>query len=139
MGTHPIFESDFDCLTENNGIALLALNAIYQLMTGYKFEYPEFFVKLYRILTDEVIFSPHRVRFYHMLDQFLASPLLPLSYQAAFTKRLARQTLLAPAPVILILLPLILNQIRRNQALRHLINASKDLTLESDPYEHENE
>ena len=47
--------------------------------------------------------------------------------------------MLAPAPVILVLLPLIFNQIRRNQALRHLINAPKDVTLDSDPYEHENE
>ena len=50
----------------------------------HNFEYPDFFLKLYRLLTDEVVYSNHRVRFFHLIDLFLASPKLPLSYQVKF-------------------------------------------------------
>ena len=38
--------------------------------------------------------------------------------------------------MILALLPLIFNQIRRSQALFHLINAPKAITMQNDPYDH---
>ena len=50
-------------------------------LSEHNFEYPDFFDKLYRLLTDEVVYSNHRVRFFHLLDLFLASPLLPLKMQ----------------------------------------------------------
>jgi len=136
---NPLFLADYvtHCYnSSNSSISLLALHAIFRLMTEHNFEYPDFFDKLYRLLTDEVVYSNHRVRFFHLLDLFLASPLLPLKMQAAFTKRLSRQCLHAPAPVILALLPLIFNQIRRSQALFHLINAPKPITMQNDPYDH---
>jgi len=39
----------------------------------------------------------------------------------------------------LALLPLIFNQLRRNQALGHLINTSRPQTFEEDPYNHQTE
>ena len=68
------------CLPYVNGIV------IEKLILEHNFEYPDFYPKLYRLLSDEVVYSPTRVKFLHMLDLFLASPLLPLQMQAAFTK-----------------------------------------------------
>ena len=39
--------------------------------------------------------------------------------------------------MILVMLPLIFNMIRRNQALRFLINSPNAVEVESDPYNHE--
>jgi len=72
--------------SSNLGIALLALHSLFKLITEYNFEYPDFYPKLYQLLSDDVVYSPSRVRFLHLLDMFLASPLLPLQMQAAFTK-----------------------------------------------------
>ena len=41
----------------------------------------------------------------------------------------------SPSPVILALLPLIFNQIRRNQALRFLINSPDPKEVDSDPFD----
>merc|ERR1711990_493015 len=123
--------------SSNLSISLLALHSLFKLMTDYNYEYPLFYPKLYQLLSDDIVYSPSRVRFFHLLDLFLASPLLPLSMQASFTKRLSRIALHAPAPVLIALIPLILNQIRRNQGIRFLINCPKSKTVESDPYNHE--
>jgi len=121
--------------SDNLSISILALHSLFKLITDYNYEYPEFYPKLYKILTDDIIYSASRIRFLHLLDLFLSSPLLPLSMQAAFTKRLARICLHSPSPVILALLPLIFNQIRRNQALRFLINSPDPKEMDSDPFD----
>ncbi|KAM5193521.1 nucleolar complex protein 4 homolog [Mantella aurantiaca] len=116
-------------------ISLLALNGLFVLIHQHNLEYPDFYKKLYSLLDPSVFHLKYRARFFHLANLFLSSTHLPVYLVAAFAKRLSRLSLTAPPQVLLMIIPLICNLIRRHPACRPLIHrpaVSRDFP--SDPY-----
>ena len=115
--------------------SLLALNSLFILITQYNLDYPEFYPKLYRMLTPDLYHAPYVTRFVSMLDVFLKSPLLPAYLVAAFVKRLARNALQAPPHVIVILLRLITNLTKLHPSVKRLVHRGPEHpATREDPY-----
>ncbi len=66
---------------------MLALNGIWHLMQRHNLDYPEFYPKLYSLLTPENLNAPFRKQFFEKLDMFLSSASLASYVAAAFAKR----------------------------------------------------
>jgi len=121
-------------------ISLMSLHGLFILMHKYNLEYPEFYKKLYSMFEPQVFGAKYRARFFHLADIFLSSTHLPSYLVAAFTKRLARMCLHAPASGAAIAVPFILNLICRHPACEVLLHrpAGSD-SVESDPFLEEEE
>ncbi|EJT49080.1 hypothetical protein A1Q1_01729 [Trichosporon asahii var. asahii CBS 2479] len=48
--------------------AMLAMNGLYVLMTAYNLDYPNFYTRLYALLTPEVLHARYRARFFRLLE-----------------------------------------------------------------------
>lgn len=113
-------ESLMDFLTDaydssgDESIPILALNSLFELMKKYNLEYPQFYTKLYSLLTPNLLYSRHRSRFFRLCDLFLSSTHLSASLVASFIKRLAKLSLTAGAPGVVIIIPFIYNLIKRH-------------------------
>jgi U3 small nucleolar RNA-associated protein 19 len=70
-------------------VSLLALNGIWHLMQRHNLDYPDFYPKLYSLLTHETLSAPYRHLFFQKLDMFLSSASLASYAAAAFAKRYA--------------------------------------------------
>ncbi|KAI0463529.1 hypothetical protein LJB42_002529 [Komagataella kurtzmanii] len=114
----------YDLGFENNHVntCILSLNGLFELMKNYNLEYPDFFTKLYRILNPDLLHSPHKTRFFRMLDIFLTGDYLSSTMIASFIKKLARLSLTAPISGIVIVIPFIYNLLRRHPACMVLIH-----------------
>lgn len=71
----PLTLSDFltSALDRGGGCGLLALKGIFVLMTQHNLEYPDFYKRVYGLLTDDVFLRRDRATFLHLLDNFLKS------------------------------------------------------------------
>ncbi|CAJ0946832.1 unnamed protein product [Ranitomeya imitator] len=115
-------------------ISLLALNGLFFLIHEHNLEYPDFYKKLYSLLDPSVFHVKYRARFFNLADLFLSSTHLPVYLVAAFVKRLSRLCLTAPPQVLMMIIPLICNLIRRHPACRPLIHRPSAEGLTSDPF-----
>lgn len=68
-------------------MSLLALEGIWMLMQQYQLDYPDFYTKLYSLLTLETLHAEYRAAFFKKLDMFLSSGQLASYIAAAFIKR----------------------------------------------------
>ena len=115
--------------------SLLALNSLFILITQYNLDYPEFYPKLYRMLTPDLYHTTYVTRFLSMLDMFLKSPLLPAYLVAAFVKRLARNSLQAPPHIIIMVLRLITNLTKLHPSVKRLVHRGPDHpSVREDPF-----
>ncbi|KAI9922313.1 hypothetical protein PsorP6_001512 [Peronosclerospora sorghi] len=115
---NPLLLADF--LTDSYNIggvtSLLALNSLFTLIQDYNFDSPDFYNKLYALLSDPSMYSAkQRERFFKLLNLFLSSTHLPAYMVAAFAKRLSRSALTADPGAILFILPMIYNLILRQK------------------------
>ncbi|CAK4287749.1 unnamed protein product [Aphanomyces euteiches] len=123
--TDPLLLADF--LTDSYNIggitSLLALNSLFILIQQYNFDYPDFFVKLYNLLSDETLFrSKYRKRLFKLLALFFSSTYLPAYLVAAFAKRLSRLALTAEPGAILFIIPCVYNLVLRHKECLQLIH-----------------
>lgn len=120
----PILMTDFlmDSLDADGPIGLLALQGVFILVTKHNLEYPNIFTKLYSMFEPEIFHTKYKARLIYLSDLFLCSTHLPETLVAAFAKRLARLTLVAPPADILIILYLITNLMTRHPGLKRLID-----------------
>ncbi|KAG7202503.1 hypothetical protein KM043_017069 [Ampulex compressa] len=120
----PILLTDFlmDSLDADGPIGLLALQGIFILVTKHNLEYPNIFTKLYSMFEPEIFHTKYKARLFYLSDLFLSSTHLPEALVAAFAKRLARLTLVAPPEDILIILLFIGNLLLRHPGLKRLID-----------------
>jgi len=132
----PLMLTDFLIESYNVGgsISLLALNGVFHLMDKYNLEYPDFYQKLYALMTPDVLHVKYRARFFHLTDKFLMSTHLPEYLVAAFVKRISRISLTAPANALLMVLPFIGNLILRHRGLIRMIDGS-NINVEKDPFD----
>jgi len=136
----PFLLTDFLLSSYNVGgaISLLALSGVFTLITKYNLEFPQFYTKLYQLLTPEVLHVKYKARFFHLADIFLSSTHLPEYMIAAFIKRLARISLTAPSTTIPMVIRFIHNLIFRHPGLVKMIdNPDEDLT--EDPFDNTQE
>jgi U3 small nucleolar RNA-associated protein 19 len=97
------------CYDFGGAISLLALNGLFILISKYNLDYPQFYTKLYSLFTPSILMTKYRARFFKLANTFLMSTHLPTYLVAAFMKRMARLSLIAPPASALNLLVLIHN------------------------------
>lgn len=122
--TTPLILSDFlTDLYETGGIiSLLSLNGLFYLIQNHNFDYPNFYDKLYRLLTPSIFHTKYRSKFFSLISLFLNSPHLPAYLVAAFMKKISRLCLSAPPHGCIFSIRLIFNLMRRNPPCRILID-----------------
>lgn len=139
---HPVLLCDFltDAYNAGGVISLLALEGLFILMQRHSIEYPEFFTKLYAMLTPAIFLVTYRQRFYKLLNLCLNSTHLPVYLVAAFLKRLGRLCLTAPPAGALFVIPLIYNMLKRHPQCQCLVQKGKlgvvsEESMAADPYD----
>ncbi|QRG36086.1 hypothetical protein FDK38_000415 [Candidozyma auris] len=110
---------------EDEVVHLLVIKSLWQLMKDYNLEYPDFYNKLYSLLTPNLLYIRYRARFFRQLDLFLSSTHLSANLVASFIKRLARLALSAPAPGVVILFPFIYNLLKRHPTCMIMLQNSE--------------
>ena len=104
-------------------VGVLALDGLFQLITQYDLEYPNFYKQLYKLVTARVMHVKYRSRFFDLLNRCLVrNEMLPAHVVAAFIKRLTRCALSSPPPAILFILALVSNLIRKHPECSCLIH-----------------
>ncbi|KAL6449403.1 hypothetical protein ACFW04_000765 [Cataglyphis niger] len=120
----PILLTDFlmDSLNFDGPIGVLALQGVFILVTKHNIDYSIIFTKLYSMFEPEIFHTKYKARLFYLSDLFLSSTHLPEALVAAFAKRLARLTLVAPPEDILIILLFVGNLLLRHPGLKRLID-----------------
>ena len=128
--TEPLLLADFltDSYDMGGEASLLSLHSLYILMSIHGLDYPQFFEKLYALVSLQVLYSKNRARFFRLLNSFLSSTHIPSYIIAAFTKRLTRLAIRAPPHAACFVLCFVFNLVRRHPNVRCLIHrtASKE-------------
>eukprot|EP01138_Halocafeteria_seosinensis_P011938 gb/GECG01012201.1/.p1 GENE.gb/GECG01012201.1/~~gb/GECG01012201.1/.p1 ORF type:complete len:747 (+),score=100.20 gb/GECG01012201.1/:1-2241(+) len=124
---NPLLLSDFltNAYEVGNATSLLALSGLWYLIQSHGFEYPQFYPKLYRLLTPENVRAKYRVRFYKMLNLFMSAATLPAYLVASFAKRMARLALISPPSFSTFAIPFIYNLLKRHPACSHMVHKSQ--------------
>ena len=123
--SQPLLLADFltDSYNVGGATSLLALNGLFILMQEHNFDYPEFYTKLYRLISDRTLIEDrNRSKFFTLVDLFLSSSHLPAYLVAAFVKRFARLSLYADPGALMFLIPFIYNQLLRHKECMQLIH-----------------
>lgn len=110
---------------EDEVVPILALNSLWELMKNYNLEYPDFYVKLYSLLTPNLLYTRYRSRFFRLCDLFLSSTHLSANLVASFIKKLARLALSASAPGVVIVIPFIYNLLKKHPTCMILLQNSE--------------
>lgn len=132
---HPVVVVDFCMAAYNMGghTAVLSLQALFHVSVKLNVEVPQFYPKVYALLDTPGLFvSKYRDQFCELLDAFLSSEYLPLSYAASFAKKLCRLALSAPSYGTVICLQLVFNILRRHPMTLQLIHFEKDVDGQGD-------
>nr|KJB79721.1 hypothetical protein B456_013G064000 [Gossypium raimondii] len=103
-------------------LCVMALSSLFILMTQHGLEYPNFYEKLYALLSPSIFMAKHRAKFFQLLDSCLKSPLLPAYLAAAFAKKLSRLSICVPPSGELVIIALIHNLLRRHPSINCLVH-----------------
>ncbi|SPO32262.1 related to NOC4 - nucleolar protein, mediates maturation and nuclear export of 40S ribosomal subunits [Ustilago trichophora] len=126
--TKPTLLHDFlvSCLDSRGATALLALNAIFTLVTKHNLDYPQFYTRLYGMLDASVLHMKYRARFLRLLETFLSSTHLSSTLVASFAKRLSRLSLRAPPAAIASVVPFVYNLLKRHPRCMSMVHKEWD-------------
>ena len=113
---NPVLLCDFCVSSVNVGglIGMLALHALFVLVTKHNLEYPKFYDRLYNLINEDSFYANGRKTFFELTDVFLKSPALPGYCAAAFCKKFGRLSLSAPPAGAMLCVSFIHNLIRRH-------------------------
>ena len=111
-----------DSFNAGGGTSLSALSGLFYLIKEKSLDYPQFYMKLYSLLTPSTMHSKRRSRFFRLLDTFLSSTHLPACLVASFIKRLSRLALYAPPSGIVTVVPWIYNLLRNHPTCTFMIH-----------------
>lgn len=118
------FSYNFPYFT-GGAVSLLALQGVFTLIQKHNITYPDIYEKLYSMFEPEIFHTKFKARLFYLADIFLSSTHLPENLVAAFVKRLARLSLIAPPQDAIIILYFIGNLILRHSGLKSLICAQQ--------------
>ncbi|TKY86097.1 hypothetical protein EX895_004922 [Sporisorium graminicola] len=126
--TKPTMLHDFlvSCLNSRGATALLALNAIFTLVTKHNLDYPQFYARLYAMLDASVLHMKYRARFLRLLETFLSSTHLSSALVASFAKRLSRLSLRAPPAAIASVVPFVYNLLKKHPRCMSMVHKEWD-------------
>ncbi|KAF2404011.1 CBF-domain-containing protein [Trichodelitschia bisporula] len=113
----------------------LALAGLFHLIQTQNLDYPRFYPQLYSLLDDSLLHSPHRSRFFRLLDACLRSTHLPAALVASFIKRLARLALTAPPAAIVFVVPWVYNSIKAHPQCAFLLHRVARAPVEAAEWE----
>ncbi|CCD23613.1 ribosome biosynthesis protein NOC4 NDAI_0B05800 [Naumovozyma dairenensis CBS 421] len=130
------FLTDSYNLEDAGVIPILALNGLFELMKRYNLEYPNFYTKLYQLITPNLMHVKYRPRFFRLMDIFLSSSHLSAHLIASFIKKLSRFTLNASPSAIVSVIPFVYNLIRKHPTCMIMLHNPQFL---SDPFQTEEE
>ena len=87
--TNPLLLSEFliEACDMGGSTALLALEALFMLMSQHGLEYPDFYKKLYNLIDSQLFASKKSAKLYTLIDLFLTSSHLSHHMVAAFIKK----------------------------------------------------
>lgn len=122
--TRPQLLMDFlvDAYDAGGSISLLALNGLFYLISTKNLDYPNFYPKLYALLTRDVFHVRYRSRFFRLLDTFLSSTHLPAAMVASFIKKMARLSLSAPPSAVVTVVPFIYNLLKKHPSCTFMVH-----------------
>ncbi|XP_025407658.1 nucleolar complex protein 4 homolog B isoform X1 [Sipha flava] len=131
---NPLVTADFlmNSMDTPGPISILGLQGIFILVKDYNLECPNIYGKLYNFFTTDMFNYRYKTRLFYLADIFLRSTHLPELLVAAFIKRMARLSLIAPPTDIKIMVAFIGNLLIRHPPLKVLIQ--NDSVVGSDPY-----
>lgn len=115
-------------------ISLLALQGVFILIQHHNLTYPRLYEKLYSMFEPEIFHTKFKARLFYLADIFLSSSHLPENLVAAFVKRLARLSLVAPPQDITTIIYFIGNLILRHPGLKRLICHPTGSGIPRDPF-----
>jgi hypothetical protein len=127
---NPVLLCDFCVSSVNVGglIGMLALHALFVLVTRHNLEYPKFYDRLYNLINEDSFYANGRRTFFELADVFLKSPALPGYCAAAFCKKFGRLSLSAPPAGAMLCVSFIHNLIRRHpKSCLPLIHRDRDV------------
>ena len=127
---NPVLLCDFCVSSVNVGglIGMLALHALFVLVTKHNLEYPKFYDRLYNLINEDSFYANGRRTFFELTDVFLKSPALPGYCAAAFCKKFGRLSLSAPPAGAMLCVSFIHNLIRRHpKSCLPLIHRDRDV------------
>jgi hypothetical protein len=72
---HPLLLSDFltDAYNHGGAVSMLAMHGLFILMAKHGLEYPQFYPRLYALMTPSIFHLAHRDQFFRLTDLFLTS------------------------------------------------------------------
>ncbi|KAL9127802.1 MAG: hypothetical protein Q9217_003386 [Psora testacea] len=123
-----------DSFNVGGSTSLMALSGLFYLIQHKNLDYPQFYLKLYSLLDDNILHSKHRSRFFRLLDTFLGSTHLPGALVASFIKRLSRLCLYAPPSGVVVVVPWIYNLLKGHPTCTLMIHRTPELS-ERDEHE----
>ncbi|KAL3229961.1 Nucleolar complex protein 4 [Nakaseomyces bracarensis] len=112
-------------------VPILALNGLFELIKSSGLEYPNFYGKLYQLVTPDLMHVKYRSRFFRLMDIFLSSTHISAHLVASFIKKLARYSLTAPPGAIVTIIPFIYNLLKKHPSCMIMIH---DPYYMSDPF-----
>jgi len=127
---NPVLLCDFCVSSVNVGglIGMLALHALFVLVTRHNLEYPKFYDRLYNLINEDSFYANGRRTFFELADVFLKSPALPGYCAAAFCKKFGRLSLSAPPAGAMLCVSFIHNLMRRHpKSCLPLIHRDRDV------------
>lgn len=124
-------------------IAIPSLTGLFTLITTRNLDYPQFYPRLYSLLTPELFHSKYRSRFLRHLDTFLApTNHIPAAIIASFIKRMSRLSLFAPPAAIIAVVPFVYNLLQSHPTCTFMLHrhpyppyTSSTTDLGTDPYD----
>lgn len=124
--SNPMIVADYlvGCFASGGVISVLALHGLFILMLDHGLEYPQYYEQLYSLLTPSAFASRHRYELFRLLELSMTSVRVPLYMVAAFIKKIARTSLLAPLPTLYFTLPFIRKLLQSHPNCLALIHRS---------------
>ncbi|KAL9099641.1 MAG: hypothetical protein Q9163_004882 [Psora crenata] len=118
-----------DSFNVGGSTSLMALAGLFYLIQNKNLDYPQFYLKLYSLLDENILHSKHRSRFFRLLDTFLSSTHLPAALVASFIKRLSRLCLYAPPSGIVVVVPWVYNLLKNHPTCTFMIHRTAELPV----------
>ena len=115
-----------DCFNYGGMTSVLALSGLFELITKYNVNYPNYYNKLYQLLTPDAFQLKYRQRFLTLLVQSLRSSAVPSVVIAAFCKRLCRIAITNSPSTALFVIPLITELITYHSVCYSLLHVDEE-------------
>ena len=121
-----LFDYLSQCYANGGVLGMLSLGGLFILLRKYNVEYPDFFPRLYTMLSPSTFYVRQRKRFFELATLFLEGANLPLYMLCAFLKRLSRLSLTASPQGCMLMISMVYRILIRHPAARVLLHRTEN-------------